>query len=234
MNIVITGASRGIGQAIAERFAEDKQGHTIVLCARNRERLESFAKQLQARFPRTNILNYAADLSVESEVERFATWCLQQVTPEILVNNAGSFMPGSLWNEPQGTLQQMIAVNLYSAYFLSRALLPAMIEQRKGHVFNMCSIASLNAYENGGAYSVSKFALAGFSKNLREELKPFNIKVTTVYPGAVYTDSWSGSGVSPQRIMESSDIAEMIYTASQLSPQACVEEIILRPQQGDL
>lgn len=65
-------------------------------------------------------------------------------------------------------------------------------------------------------------------------MKPHGIKVTAVYPGAAYTDSWSGSGVDPQRIMKASDIAEMIYSASQISPQACVEEIILRPQLGDL
>jgi len=98
----------------------------------------------------------------------------------------------------------------------------------------MCSIASLNAYPNGGAYSISKFAMHGFSKNLREELKPHNIKVTAVFPGAAYTDSWSGSGIDPKCIMEASDIASMVYAASQLSAQACVEEIVLRPQLGDL
>ncbi len=128
----------------------------------------------------------------------------------------------------------MIAVNLYSAYHLTRALLPGMMARRKGHIFNICSIASLQAYPNGGAYSISKFALAGFSRNLREEMKPHGIKVTAVYPGAVYTDSWAGSGVDPQRIMEAGDIAEMVYAAAGLSPQATVEDILLRPQLGDL
>ena len=99
---------------------------------------------------------------------------------------------------------------------------------------NSGSIASLKAYPNGGSYSISKFALAGFSQNLREELKPYGIKVTTVYPGAAYTDSWAGSGVDPVRIMEAGDIAEMVYAASRLSAQATVEEIVLRPQLGDL
>ncbi|HNF45052.1 MAG TPA: SDR family NAD(P)-dependent oxidoreductase, partial [Ferruginibacter sp.] len=112
--------------------------------------------------------------------------------------------------------------------------LPAMMKARSGHIFNMCSIASLNAYPNGGAYGISKYALYGFSKNLREEMKPYGIKVTHVLPGAAYTDSWSGSGIDPHRLMEASDIAEMVYAAAQLSPQACVEEIILRPQLGDL
>src|SRR5579871_4714460 len=105
-----------------------------------------------------------------------------------------------------------------------------MMKQKSGHVFNVCSIASLKAYANGGAYSISKFALAGFSKNLREEMKAHGIKVTTVYPGAAFTDSWSGSGVDPRRIMEAADIAEMICAASRLSPQATVEDIVLRPQ----
>jgi short-subunit dehydrogenase len=109
-----------------------------------------------------------------------------------------------------------------------------MMARRSGHIFNICSVASLQAYPNGGAYSISKYALAGFSANLREEMKPHGIKVTTVYPGAAFTDSWSGTGVDPRRIMTAADVAEMVYTASRLSPQATVEEILLRPQLGDL
>jgi NADP-dependent 3-hydroxy acid dehydrogenase YdfG len=153
---------------------------------------------------------------------------------DILVNNAGSFIPGSVHNEQEGALEQMITVNLYSAYNLTRMLLPRMMEHKKGHVFNMCSIASMKAYNNGGAYSISKFALLGFSKNLREEMKPHNIKVTAVLPGAAYTDSWASSGIDPQRIMESNDIAQLIYACAHLSPQACVEEILVRPQLGDV
>jgi short-subunit dehydrogenase len=153
---------------------------------------------------------------------------------DILVNNAGSFIPGSVHNEPDNALEEMMNVNLYSAYHLTRVLLPSMIAQKKGHIFNMCSIASLQAYKNGGAYSISKFALLGFSKNLREEMKPHGIRVTAVIPGAAYTDSWKGSGVEPRRIMQAGDVAAMVYAASQLSPQACVEDIILRPQEGDL
>jgi NADP-dependent 3-hydroxy acid dehydrogenase YdfG len=108
------------------------------------------------------------------------------------------------------------------------------MENKSGHIFNTCSIASLNAYANGGSYSISKFALLGFSKNLREELKPHNIKVTHILPGAVYTESWHGSGVEETRMMQANDIAAMVYAASQLSIGACVEEIIIRPQLGDI
>ena len=127
-----------------------------------------------------------------------------------------------------------MATNLYSAYHLTRTLLPSMMQRNLGHVFNICSIASLHAYKNGGAYSISKFAMDGFSKNLREEMKPFNIKVTSVFPGAVLTDSWGDFDNSSHRIMESNDIAKMVFAASQLSPGACVENIVMRPLPGDL
>jgi NADP-dependent 3-hydroxy acid dehydrogenase YdfG len=108
-----------------------------------------------------------------------------------------------------------------------------MMKRKKGHIFNMCSIAALKAYPAGGSYSISKYALEGFSKNLREEMKPFGIKVTSVHPGATFTKSWEGF-VERERIMAVKDIADMVFAASSLSPTACVEDIILRPQLGDL
>lgn len=235
MNIVITGGSRGIGLAIAEKFAGDRQGHKLFLCARNAEQLSEIATHLQARFRRATILNRAADLSKKEEVVALAKWILNFKEPtDILINNAGQFIPGSVYDEPEGALETMIETNLYSAYHLTRKLLPGMMEEKRGHIFNICSIAALKAYSNGGAYSISKFAMNGFTKNLREEMKPYNIKVTGVFPGAAMTDSWRSSGVSPDRIMEAEDIAEMIYSASFLSQKACVEEIVLRPQLGDL
>ncbi len=180
-------------------------------------------------------MTYPADLSDTEQVKAFANWILKKnISIDILVNNAGNFLPGSLYDEKEGVLEQMIQINLYSAYHLTRALLPEMMKKKKGHIFNICSIAALKAYPNGGSYSISKYALMGFSKNLREEMKPYNIKVTTVYPGAVYTSSWEASGVDPKRIMETKDIADTIYSISKLSPQACVEDIVLRPQLGDL
>lgn len=233
MNIVITGASKGFGKAIAAKFAA--QGHAIFICSRNEVDLYHSVEDLQTSYPDATIKARAGDLSKKADLRDFAEWVLANAYHvDILVNNAGRFIPGSIHNEAEGVLEEMINTNLYSAYQLTRLLLPSMIKRKSGHIFNMCSIASLNAYNNGGAYSISKFALHGFSKNLREELKPHNIKVTTVFPGAAYTDSWSGSGIDPKRIMEADDIAIMIYAAAHLSPQACVEDIILRPQLGDL
>jgi short-subunit dehydrogenase len=233
MHIIITGASRGLGKAIAERFAAGRDD--LVLCSRNEEALKIAVGELKRNYPAIDIQARAFDLGRTEQAKGFGQWVLGLGLPvDILVNNAGQFIPGNVYEEGEGALEKMIEVNLYSAYHLTRTLLPGMMERKKGHIFNICSIASLQAYPNGGAYSISKFALAGFSQNLREEMKPHGIKVTAVYPGAVYTDSWAGSGVDPRRIMEAGDIAEMVYAAAGLSPQATVEEILLRPQLGDL
>lgn len=235
MNIVITGASKGLGKAIAEAFAKDETGHNFFLCARNTTDLEATGKDIQARFPQNKINVKSCDVSDKTSLIQFAAWIHSYTGKiDILVNNAGIYLPGSAYGEDNGMLEKMMEVNLYSAWHLTRMILPGMITEKSGHIFNICSIASLHAYPNGGAYSISKFALYGFSKNLREEMKPHGIKVTHVLPGAAYTDSWSGSGVDPNRIMEAADVGKMVHAAAQLSPQACVEEIILRPQLGDL
>ena len=232
-NIVITGASKGIGKALAAAFAAE--GARLFLCARNATQLNNTVAELQLQYPGVVIKSTTADLSVKDQTIAFGKWINQQVTAvDILVNNAGQFLPGSAHNEPDGILEQMIQTNLYSAYHLTRTLLPAMMEYKQGYIFNICSIASLQAYSNGGSYSISKFALMGFSKNLREELKPYNIKVAAVYPGAVLTDSWGNYDNSNHRIMEATDIAAMILAACKLSAGAVMEDIILRPQLGDL
>jgi short-subunit dehydrogenase len=232
MNIIITGASKGLGKSMAAEFAA--AGNTLLLCARNAHSLYQTVAILQEAFPQSIVHARPADMSVKEEVIEFGNWCLQYGVPDVLINNAGQFIPGSVYNEPEGALEKTIETNLYSAYYLTRLLLPKMMEARSGHIFNICSIASIKAYHNGGAYSISKFALLGFGKNLREEMKPHNIKITSVIPGAAYTDSWSSSGIDAKRMMEADDVAKMVYAASQLSTQACVEEIIMRPQLGDL
>lgn len=230
--IVVTGASKGLGKAIAAQFAA--AGNTLLVCARGELQLYKMMEDILLQYPQCTIKAMPCDMSVKEEVTAFANWCLQYGVPDIIVNNAGQFLPGSIHNETEGLLEQMIQTNLYSAYNLTRALLPKMMERKSGSIFNICSIASLQAYANGGSYSISKYALLGFTKNLREELKPFGIKVSAVMPGAAYTDSWVGSSVEESRIMEADDVAKMVFAASQLSAQAVMEDIVLRPQLGDL
>jgi short-subunit dehydrogenase len=232
MNILITGASRGIGKAIAAAFAG--AGHSLLLTSRNEVALYRCLEELQLLYPSVRIRARAFDLGAREGALACGQWAIQEGLPDVLVNNAGRFQPGNIGEEPNGQLEQQLAVNLYSAYHLTRQLLPGMKERRSGHIFNICSIASLQAYPNGGAYSISKHALLGFSRNLREELKPFLVKVTTVMPGAVFTDSWEGFDNRDARIMEASDVAAMVLAAASLSPAACVEDLVMRPRLGDL
>lgn len=232
MKVIVTGASKGIGRSIADIFAA--HGHDLILCSRNEVLLYKTMEELQTRYPGVEIKARAFDLSVKKNAIAFGEWCLETGVPDVLVNNAGSFEPGSVNNERDGLLEEQLSVNLFSAYHLTRAVLPAMMARKSGHIFNICSIASLSAYPNGGSYSISKYAMNGFSKNLREEMKPHGIKVTAVHPGAVLTDSWGDYDNSSKRIMEAEDIAKMVFASSQLSLAACVEDILIRPQLGDL
>lgn len=238
MTILITGASKGLGKAIAEKFAAHQ--YNLIICARSGVQLYHTMEDLQREFPEVAVKARVVDLAEKEGVKGFANWAIAEAKKmpggdiDVLVNNAGQFVPGSVFNEEEGVLEQMINVNVYSAYHLTRLILPDMMAKKKGHIFNMCSVASLRAYSNGGAYSISKFALLGFSKNLREEMKPHGVKVTSVIPGATYTDSWSESGIPPARMMEAGDIAEMIFATSQLSAGAVVEDLVIRPLLGDV
>ncbi len=233
MNAIITGATKGIGKAIAEKLLQEN--YNIIICSRNENELKNTILEWQNKFPTQKILGFKTDMSIKNEVDSFAKNCLIHFEKiDVLINNAGYFMPGNISDEADGILEKMLATNLFSAYHLTRKILPNMIKNNYGHVFNISSVAGIKAYPMGGSYSISKFALEGFSKNLREELKTKNIKVTSIIPGATYTNSWSESGIEPSRIMQASDVAEALFSAIKLSKNAVIEELILRPQLGDL
>ncbi|HUH75031.1 MAG TPA: SDR family oxidoreductase [Chitinophagales bacterium] len=233
MNIIITGASKGIGKALALKFAEN--GHHLAICARSLEPLEELEKELLNISPDSQVISMTADVSVKSEVKKFADKILESWNKiDIIINNAGFFIPGAIKDEDDENLPKMINTNLYSAYYLTKFLLPSMIESKSGHIFNICSIASFTAYPQGGSYAISKFAMLGFSKCLREELKPHNIKVTAVMPGATLTDSWKGVELPEERFIPAEDIASIIYNTTLLSDRTVVEDIVIRPQLGDL
>ncbi len=233
MNAIITGASKGIGRAIACLLAE--KGFDLTVCARGKKGLQDLETDIAAINPGIKVNSMQADLGNRDGAEQFGQFCLSVCSDiDVLVNNAGIFIPGEIQNEEAGILDKLINTNLYSAYHLTRTLLPKMILKRRGHIFNMCSVASIHAYPNGGSYSISKFALLGMTKVLREELKEKGIKVTAIIPGATWSDSWQGVELPENRLMEARDIALSLWNALQLSPQAVVEEIIIRPQLGDL
>jgi short-subunit dehydrogenase len=230
--LAITGGTKGIGKAIAIRFLEE--GYRVIVCSRNEKNFEAMTRELNNDLKKF-LTFFQADVSKKEQAEAFSEAVLDQETElGVLVNNAGIFLPGAIHSEPEGTLQTLMEANMYSAYWISRKLIPKMIREKQGHIFNICSTASIVPYENGGAYCVSKFALLAFSKLLRVELKEKGIKVTAVLPGATWTDSWNSSGMKEERFIPVKDIAEMVFSTYNLSPSTDVEEILIRPQMGDV
>lgn len=233
MNVIITGATKGIGKAIAIAFA--KEGYNLALCSRTATDLDTLRADLLKIDSKIDIFTMPADVSKKTEVLAFGEFVKSKwKTVDILINNAGVFLPGEMMKEADGNLEMMIETNLYSAYYLTRSIVPMMQTAKDGHVFNMCSIASFMAYTNGGSYSISKFAMLGMSKVLREEMKPYGVRVTSVMPGATWSNSWVGFDGPEDRLMKPEDIAETVLAVSKLSKQSVVEEIIIRPQLGDL
>lgn len=233
MNAIITGATKGIGRAIANQLAAE--GYNIVFNSRNADDLANMKADLEKQYPAQKFLSKPTDMGVKKEVVAFGNFVLENCkTIDVLVNNAGVFLPGMIHEEEDGALEQMINTNLYSAYYLTKALIGTMMAQKSGHLFNICSIASKIAYPNGGSYSISKFALLGFSKVLREELKDKGVKVTSILPGATWSNSWAGVDLPESRLMQAQDIAKAVISALSMQPSAVVEEIVIRPQLGDL
>ena len=233
MNVIITGATKGIGKAILERFAA--QGANIAFCARTASDVNTLQNQLQHQFPNQSFIGQAVDMSQKEAVKAFGqvifdTW--KKV--DVLINNAGVYIEGWVTEEPEGTLEKQIETNLYSAYYMTRVILPAMLPHQQGHIFNICSIASQMLYENAHSYSVSKFAMLGYSKALRKEVKDKGIKVTALLPGATWSAAWGNAPIPTERLMAATDIAEAVWSAYQMPPTAVIEEMILRPQLGDL
>ena len=229
---IITGGTKGIGKSLVSKFASEKWN--IITCSRNKTDLNKLQSEIKDRYS-TLIYTYPADLSKKEEVANFIKFIYQTTQKvEILINNVGIFIPGLVHEEKEGTLETMLNTNLYSAYYMSRGIIPRMKKNRKGYIFNLCSVASLKAYENGGSYSISKFALYGMSQAIREELKEFNVKVTSIMAGATKTPSWGKTDVPNERFMKPEDIAETIYNTYQLSDRTVIEELIMRPQLGDI
>jgi len=228
MNAIITGATKGIGKAIAIKLAE--HGYNLAICSRNSNELERFAEDL--RYTGAKIVTWQADCSIKQEVYAFCDVVKEQMgTVDVLVNNAGTYLPGSLLDESDDNLQKQLDLNLNSAYYLSKYFGKMMRERQSGHIFNICSIASRAVVENGGSYSVTKSALLSLNDVLRAELSKHNVKVTAILPGSTLTASWEGTQIPAERFVQPEDIASTLYTVLNLSKGVNVDEIVLKPLQ---
>jgi short-subunit dehydrogenase len=233
MYAVVTGSTKGIGLAVLRQLASE--GWNVAASSRNHEDLQRVKLDIESLPGNPKCFIHTVDFSHKEETICYGQHLLEELPQiDLLINNAGVFYPGSVHQEDDGVLEDTMALNLFSPYHLTRTLLPSMMGRRKGHIINVCSIASFMAYPNGGAYTISKFALLGFSKALREEMKPYGIRVTSVMPGATWSASWGDAPYPDDRLMPPEDVAEIIVSTTRLSAASAVEEIIIRPQLGDL
>jgi len=231
--VVVTGASQGIGAAIARAFASEVKGVRLALVARNEANLARVARSCAALGAEAEV--FACDVSSEASVEEMAARVLRCYRAvDVLVNNAGKYVGAPFLKTSVADFDRMVAANLRGLFLVTRAFVPSMVERGRGDIFNMGSIAGITAYPGAAAYTAAKFGVAGLSKSLRAELKDKGIRVCVVHPGATVSPSWKGSGVPEGRMMPAEDIAAAFVGLYRMSRRTVVEEMVLRPQLGDL
>lgn len=231
--VLVTGASQGIGAAIARGFAREIAGVRLALVARNTRKLQGVADQCQEAGATAEA--FGADVADEDSVARLAAAVQKRFgAVDVLVNNAGRFAGAPLVAMKVAEFDALVAANLRSVFLVTRAFLPGMMKRGSGDIFNMSSIAGLAAYPGGAGYSAAKFGVSGLSKVMRAELRDRGVRVCCVYPGATWSPSWEGSGIDPGRMMPADDVAQAFVDVYRLSRRTVVEEIVLRPQRGDI
>jgi NADP-dependent 3-hydroxy acid dehydrogenase YdfG len=231
--VLITGASQGIGAAIATVFAREMAGVRLALVARNEKNLQIVSKACAKAG--ADVDHFVCDVTDESPVNQMAKAVLKRFRRvDVLINNAGKFFGAPFLEMKVADFDAQIAANLRSVFLVSKAFVPGMVSRGLGDVFNMSSIAGLQPYPNGSAYSAAKYGVTGLSAVMREELKDKRVRVCTIHPGATWTPSWSTSGQKEGRLMPAEDIARAILALYRMSRRTVVEEIVLRPQLGDV
>ncbi len=233
MTVVITGASQGIGRAIAKVFAEEEASVRLALVSRNEEKLHAVAEACRTHGAEAEV--FPCDVTIDAAVERMAAAVIERWgAPDVLVNNAGLFEPGPLRETTPASFRRQVAVNLTSAFVVTHVFLEPMLSRGSGHLFYTASVASIKEYPGGAAYGAAKHGLLGLARNVREETKAAGLRVTALLPGATFTPSWKGAGLPEERFMRAEDVARAVLDAWRLSDRTVVEEILLRPQQGDV
>lgn len=231
-SIVITGASRGIGRAVALAFAKESDTR-LTLVSRNIELLEEVAASCRELGAETAV--HPCDVTDEDAVADLAKQVVDRWgAPDVLVNNAGLFQPATFLETTPAAFREQVDVNLTSAFLVTRAFLEPMLDARHGSIFYMASVASIRAYPSGVAYCAAKHGLLGLARSVREETRPFGIRVTAIIAGATFTPSWEGVDLPEERFMPPEDIARTVLDIVHLSDRSVVEEILIRPQPGDI
>lgn len=226
--VVVTGASQGIGAAIAERFAKCFPGVKLALVARNAERLGAVAER--CRSSGADVEPLPADLNDQAQVEQMAAAVQQRFgAVDVLINNAGRWRGGAAHEMSVADFTQVLHDNLVSMFAVTRAFLAQMLERGRGDIFLMSSTAGLTGMQNNAAYCAAKHGVAGFAKALRSEVTERGIRVSCVYPGPTESPSWDGTGVDRSKLMSADDIADVFVDAYRMSRRSMMEDIVLRP-----
>ena len=196
--VLITGASSGIGAALAERLAKEHSGIRLILTSRDRAKLETVA--VKCRQDRAEVSIIPADLEKQEEVESLAEGAIALYERiDIVVNNAGYGQMGAIELIPPNAAKEQMAVNFHAPLVLTQKLIPIMRSQGSGKIINISSLGGRMPFPAAGMYSCSKFALEALSDVLRMELKAFKIKVSVIEPGPVVTDFFK---VAWQKVIE--------------------------------
>ncbi len=232
MIAVVTGASQGIGRATAEAFSA-RDAAKVALVARTRPKLDAVAEACRDRGGEPLVV--PTDVTDDEAVTTMAEAVRSEWdTPDVLVNNAGNFDYAPLDELTLEGFRDQIDVNLTGAFAVTKAFLPEMRARGSGHLFFMGSVASVMAYPGNAGYCAAKHGLRGLARVVREETKDEGVRVTTVLPGATDTPTWAGTDIPKERFMAPEDVAQSVVDAYHLSDRTVLEELLLRPQEGDV
>ncbi|WP_163324898.1 SDR family oxidoreductase [Draconibacterium mangrovi] len=219
---IITGAGKGIGKAIATGLAQ--LGYQTILVGRNKQNLEQVAQQIgsSAKVLQLDITDKPA---VKEAIAKIVS---ENGSIDILVNNAGIYYDGTV-DISDDDFEKMLETNLTAQFSLLKEVVPVMKAQKSGYIFNVASRAGKIGFAGSGAYSASKFGMVGLSESLYRELNPLGIKVTALCPGWVNTEMAfdAGTPLESEEMIQPNDLFKTIEWLLQLSPGACVQEVIL-------
>jgi 3-oxoacyl-[acyl-carrier protein] reductase len=223
---LVTGASRGIGFAIAEKLGS--MGARVALCARDSVKLSNAEQRL--RSANIDALSLVADVRRQSEIDALLEKTRTTFGPiDILVNNAGIATFGPFHQQQETDWDAILDTNLKAVFLLSRAVAPEMIRRGTGHIINIASLAGKNAFAGGGIYCASKWGLLGLTGCMAEDLRGFGIRVSAVCPGSVATDFSTHAGKDPARMLQPEDVAHAVGVLITQAPQSFISEIQMRP-----
>ncbi|NJK64368.1 MAG: SDR family oxidoreductase [Synechococcaceae cyanobacterium SM2_3_1] len=232
---LITGASRGIGRAVAERLAA--AGVEVGLVARSSDQLQQVSVAIQARggHAHTQVLDLLELQQIPQQLQELVE---RMGGCDLLINNAGMGYTAPVADTPLADWQKVMDLNLTAAFLCIQGVLPHMRQQQRGTIINVVSVAGKQAFPSWGAYSASKFGLMGLSQALAQEERSHGIRVTAFCPGAVDTDLWDSETVKMQldrsQMLRVEDVADYLVQVVLSPPTVVVEEIMLMPAGGVL